>query len=103
MTSTLAQGDHEMYVLVGTSEIDMSRAEEAVAIVNNGLLPTLSQAPGFVRATVARSADGIGHSMMVFESEDAARAVAATIADRIPADGPIKLISLEVCELTGSS
>ena len=103
MTSTLAQGDHEMYVLVGTSEIDLSRAEEAVAIVNNGLLLGLSQAPGFVRATFARSADGIGHSMVVFESEDAARAVAATVADRIPADGPIKLISVEVCEVTGSS
>jgi hypothetical protein len=92
-----------MYVLVGTSEIDLSRADEAVAILNDGLLPGLSQAPGFVSATFARSADGIGHSMVVFDSEDAARAVASTAADRIPADGPIKLVSVEVCEVTASS
>ena len=92
-----------MYVLVGTSEIDVSRADEAVALLNNGLLPGLSQAPGFVRATFARSAEGIGHSMVVFETEDAARAVAETAADRLPADGPIKLISLDVCEVTASS
>ncbi|MGI9624673.1 MAG: hypothetical protein ACR2PK_17710 [Acidimicrobiales bacterium] len=92
-----------MYVLVGTSEIDVSRADEAVAIVNNGLIPGLSQAPGFVSATFARSAEGIGHSMVVFDNEEAARTVAATAADRVPADGPIKLISLEVCEVTGKA
>jgi hypothetical protein len=88
---------------VGTSEIDVNRADEAVALLNSGLLPGLSQAPGFVRATFARSAAGIGHSMVVFETEDAARAVAETAADRLPADGPIKLISLDVCEVTASS
>jgi hypothetical protein len=92
-----------MYVLVGTSQIDVSRAAEAVAIVNEGLLPALSQAPGFVSATFARSADGTGHSMIVFETEEAARGVAATAAEMIPADGPIALVSIEVCEVTGSS
>ena len=92
-----------MHVLVGTSEIDVSRTAEAVAFLNDALLPGLSGAAGFVSATFARSAEGIGHSMVVFESEEAALAVASTAAALVPADGPIKLVSLEVCEVTASS
>ncbi len=92
-----------MYALVGHSEIDASRGEEATAVVNNGLLPGISEAPGFVSATFVRSADGTtGRSMIVFESEEAAKAVAATAGDRIPADGPITLVSVELYEVVAS-
>ena len=47
-----------MYAILGTSEIDASRVEESVGVVANGILPGISQAPGFVSAIFTRSADG---------------------------------------------
>jgi hypothetical protein len=92
-----------MHAIVGHSEIDAARGEEATAILVNGLLPGLQASAGFVSATFVRSADGAtGHSMVVFESEEAARAVADTAGDRMPADAPITIVSLEVCEVAAS-
>ena len=93
-----------MYAIFGTSEIDASRGDEATEILTNGILPGISQAPGFVSATFARSADGTGgRSMVLFESEEAAKAVAARAGDLMPADAPIKIISLDVLEVVVSS
>lgn len=89
-----------MHAIVGTSEIDQSRTEQALGLLTQGILPGISQAPGFVGATFARSADGrIGRSMIVFESEEAAQAVAASVGDRLPPDAPVKIVSVEVCEV----
>jgi hypothetical protein len=86
-----------MYALVGVSEIDASRGEEATKILTNGIVPGISGAPGFVSATFVRSADGTsGRSMVVFENEVDAKSVAATAGDLMPADAPIKIISIEV-------
>jgi hypothetical protein len=41
--------------------------------------------------------------MVVFESEDAAKAVAATAGDRMPENAPIKIVSLEVYEVVASA
>jgi hypothetical protein len=93
----------EMYVLVGHSEIDASRGDESVEFLTAQLLPGISQAPGFVSATFARSADGTaGHSMIVFDNEESARNLVATASDRLPADGPITLISIELCDVVAS-
>lgn len=93
-----------MHAIVGTSEIDQSRTEEAVGLLTQGILPGISQAPGFVRATFVRSADGTGgRSMIVFESEEAAKTVAASVGDRLPPDAPIKIVSLEVCEVIATA
>ena len=89
-----------MYAVFGVSEIDASRGDEATGMLTNGILPNISQAPGFVSATFARSADGTsGRSMVVFASEEAAKAVAARAGELMPADAPIKIISLEVLEV----
>ena len=93
-----------MHAIFGTSEIDASRADEAVELLTKGILPGISQAPGFVSATFARSSDGTrGRSMLVFESEEAAKAVAATAGDRMPADAPIKIVSIDVFEVVASA
>ena len=92
-----------MYAIVGTSDIDASRGEEATQLLTNGLLPGISQAPGFVSATIVRSADGTGgRSMVVFETEEAAKAVAARAPEMMPADSPITLVSLEIMEVVAS-
>ena len=93
-----------MWVVVGTAEVDASRAGEGVEILTNQVLPGFTEVPGFVSATFARSADGTGgRSMVVFETEEAAKTVAATAGDRMPADAPMKIVSLEVCEVVASA
>lgn len=92
-----------MYAVLGTSEIDADRGDEATAAVTNGILPRLSQAPGFVSATFVRTADGTGgRSMVLFESEEAAKAMAASAGDIMPDGAPIKIISIEVAQVVAS-
>ncbi len=89
-----------MYAIFGVSEIDPDRGDEATAQVTNGILPGISQAPGFVSATFARSADGTGgRSMVVFETREAAEAVAANAPNMIPDDSPISVVSLDIYEV----
>lgn len=89
-----------MHAIVGHSELDASRGDEALQVLQQGILPRISQAPGFVSATFTRSPDGTtGRSMIVFESEETAKAVAATAKDQMPADAPVRIISLDVYEV----
>lgn len=91
-----------MHAVVGTAQIDPDRAEEAAELARN-LLENVSQAPGFVSGALARSLDHTaGRSMMLFESEAAARAVVENVRNMIPADGPTELVSLEVFEVVDS-
>jgi len=65
-------------------------------------VPRVSQAPGFVAAYWTRSDDGSnGQSMLVFESEDAARAVADRLGSNVP-EG-VTLESAEVREVVASA
>jgi len=66
------------------------------------VVPRVSQAPGFVAAYWTRSDDGSnGQSMLVFESEDAARAVADRLGSNVP-EG-VTLESAEVREVVASA
>lgn len=88
-----------MYAIVGTANLDSARADEAMAIAKN-ILANVSATPGFVSGTFARSADRTaGRSMMVFETEEAAQAVADKARGMIPADGPTQIVSLDVFEV----
>ena len=40
-----------MYAVLGRVDIDSSRADEAVELLNNYTVPMVKQAPGFVSAT----------------------------------------------------
>ncbi len=89
-----------MYAIVGVSEIDPTRREESEQVLRQGILPGIAQAPGFVSATFVRSADGTtGRSMVVFDSEESAQAVATTAGARMPDDSPIEIVSLEIHEV----
>lgn len=92
-----------MHAVVGTSKIDTSRGEEAVKMAQ-GIVANVGQAPGFVSGAFTRSADGSsGRSMLLFESEEAARAVAANSRSLMPENPPVELVSLEVYEVVASS
>jgi hypothetical protein len=69
-------------VVVRVSISDVESAQKGLEEV---VVPRVSQAPGFVAGYWTRSDDGSnGQSMIVFDSEDAAR----TVADRLGADVP---------------
>jgi hypothetical protein len=88
-----------MYAMVGTSTLNFENPDDA-AHMANGILSNLSSAPGFVTGSIARSADGNhGRSMVVFETEEQAKAAAENARAIIPADGPVEIVSMEVYEV----
>ena len=89
-----------MYAVLGRVEIDSSRADEAVELLNNYTVPMVKQAPGFVSGTWARSEDGTyGQSLILFESEEAAKTAAERAAAGPPPGAPVNFVSAEVFEV----
>jgi hypothetical protein len=89
-----------MYAVVGKVDIDSSRAAEAAELLNNYTVPMVKQAPGFVSGTWARSEDGTqGQSIILFESEETARAAAQRAAAGPPPGSPVTFVSAEVFEV----
>jgi hypothetical protein len=79
-------------------KVSIGDVEQAQVALREQVVPRVSQSPGFVAGYWTRSDGGQdGLSMLVFESEDAARAA----ADRIPGTVPdaVTLDSVEVREV----
>jgi hypothetical protein len=71
---------HAVLVKVSISDVDNAQRELRETIV-----PRVSQLPGFVAGYWTRSDDGSnGRSMIVFESEEAARTAAERIGASVP-------------------
>lgn len=70
-----------MYAVVVRVTIDEEGA--AIAALRDDVVPQVSQAPGFVAGYWTRK-DKTGLSMIVFESEDAARAASERIPGTVP-------------------
>ncbi len=86
-------------VVVRVSIGDVEAAQKGLEEI---VVPRISQSPGFVAGYWTRAEDGSnGLSMLVFESEDAARAV----AERIPASVPdgVTFESAEVREVAANA
>jgi hypothetical protein len=65
--------------------VSISDADAAQKGLEEMVVPRVSQAPGFVAGYWTRADDGSnGQSMLVFESEDAARAVAERLGSNVP-------------------
>jgi hypothetical protein len=68
------------------------------------VVPRVKQAPGFVAGYWSTSGDkSNGLSMVVFESEDAARTVAQMIESQMGADEGVTLEGTEVREVVASA
>lgn len=78
--------------------------EPAVGFLREQVVPQVAQAPGLVNAYWTRSDEGKGLSMIVFESEEAAKAMAERISSG--PDGPppdaVTLDSVEVREVVAN-
>lgn len=89
-----------MHAVFVVSKIDPTRAEEAEAQLKNRVAPFIQDAPGFIMATWARSADGKeGRSMGLFESEEAARSTLTAVLEGLPDDGPVTIQESMVYEV----
>jgi hypothetical protein len=85
-------------------KVSIGDAESAQKVLHERVVPTASGAPGFVAGYWTRSDDGSnGLSMLVFEAEDGARAMADRIrgADWLPET--VTLESAEVREVIANA
>ena len=74
--------------------------DAAIPELQERVVPSVSQAPGFVAGYWTRK-DDTGLSMVVFESEDAARAASEQIPNGIP--DSVDLESVEVREVVANA
>ena len=89
-----------MHAVIGTVEIDIDRAEEALGLLSGFAVPNAKHAPGFISGTWCRSVDGSrAHSLVLFESEAAARGAAERLAQGPPPGAPVRFVSADVCEV----
>jgi hypothetical protein len=73
--------------------------EGAMTFLREEVLPMVSQAPGLVGGYWVRTAEDQGISMVIFETEDAARAMADQVV--APESGAATADSIEVGEVVG--
>jgi hypothetical protein len=83
-------------------KVSIDDAVDSVKELKETVVPRISRAPGFVAGFWTRSDDGSnGRSMLVFESEDAARAAAERIGSNVPQG--VTFESAEVREVVASA
>jgi quinol monooxygenase YgiN len=92
-----------MYGVIGQVKIDPARGDEAEKLLHEQVIPMVKQHPGFVTAYWFRSDDGAsGHSVMIFESEAAARKVAENIPPAA-GDAPVTPVRFEAMRIVGQA
>jgi hypothetical protein len=87
-----------MHAIVAVATIEPGRADEGKQNLESNVVPRVKQAPGAIGGYWTRSSDGEhGTAMVVFETEEAARAG----ADAIPSMKPdfVTFDSIEVLEV----
>jgi hypothetical protein len=84
-------------------KVRINEPESATAMLRDEVVPRASQAQGFVNGYWTRSDDDRGLSMIVFESEEAAQALARQLEEGGPPSGAVTLESVEVREVVASA
>ncbi len=83
-------------------KVNIQDAGPAEEYLKAEVVPRVSQAPGFVAGYWSRSDDGSnGLSMLVFESEEAARAISGQVVP--PDEAPVTVEDVEVREVVASA
>jgi len=86
---------HAMHVQV---RIEEGHSDEATQMLHERTVPTVKSFDGFVKGYWSRSADGTrGRSLVLFDSEGAAKAAADQVAP--PPGAPVTIESVEVFEV----
>jgi hypothetical protein len=93
-----------VHAVVGQVKIDTSREEEAKKLLDEMVLPTSKAMAGFQGGYWARAlGSDSGHSLLLFDSEDNARAAAARMTEGPPPGAPTTLVSATVCEVVAQA
>jgi hypothetical protein len=89
-----------MHAVVGQVKIDRSRQDEATKALNEMVVPRAKQMAGFAGGTWCRSVeDDRGISVLLFESEEEARAAAEQMRQGPPPGTPATFVSADVFEV----
>jgi hypothetical protein len=89
-----------MHAVVGQVRIDRGREDDARKLLEDFVVPTSKSLAGFQGAYWARALDAdTGHSMLLFDSEENARAAAMRVAEGPPPGAPATFVSATVCEV----
>ena len=81
------------------TRVSISDPEAAQATLESEVVPRVSQAPGFVAGHWVALGEGKGTAVIVFDSEDAARAA----ADRLQPPPSVSFDSVEVGEVVAQA
>jgi hypothetical protein len=84
------------------TKVKISDVNAAQSRLNDEVVPRVSGAPGFVTAHWVRLSDEEGVSLMVFESEDAARGAAQGIQAQ-GGDGAVSFERIDVGEVVANA
>lgn len=90
---------HAVFVSV---TIDPDSSDEAMAELQNNVVPGVKQAPGFVAGYWTAPEDGRGRSFVVFESEQAARQAVEMVKNQ-PRPKGVTIDSVEALEIIASA
>jgi heme-degrading monooxygenase HmoA len=86
-----------MYGVINEVKIDAARQDEAEKFLHESVVPMVKSAPGLVAAYWLRSDDGTaGMSLILFESEEAARNAVEHQPAGMPEDGPVTPTRMEI-------
>jgi hypothetical protein len=75
-------------------DVSISDFEEAQRELRERVVPTVSQSPGFVSGVWLDAGEGRGHSVAVFETEEAANGMAEQVRSVAPAAVTIANVSV---------
>jgi hypothetical protein len=84
--------------------VTIKDVESAETMLREQIVPSVSQAPGFVAGYWTRSDDGSnGQSMVVFDSEEAAQGMAQRLRDEGTGSDAVSLEGAEVREVVANA
>ena len=89
-----------MYAIIET--VSISDFEHAQKLLHDDVLPFIQETPGFVSGHWLAPVDGKGMSVLLFESEEAARAMADQMQPGRPLNEFVTLDAVEVREVIGT-
>ena len=84
-------------------KVSISDGPAATEYLRETIVPAVSQAPGFVAGYWVRLGGDEGNSVVVFESEDAARAAATRIGEDTGSNPGVTLNDVQVGEVVANA
>ena len=89
-----------MHAVLGT--VTITDYDHARRLLHDDVLPTITEVPGFVSGHWLAPIDGTGMSILIFETEDEARAMAEQMPPGRQLNEFVTIDSVEVREVAGS-